>query len=110
MTYRTFYHRAATDDTVESDDAQFMDRDTVIATAMQILRDPKDFFGVIDESGTTLQFLVEDDGSVWVEVPRPSERGSYGKRIPVEDVEPLLLAFGDAIHNDSVTGFVFRHW
>lgn len=54
------------------------DHARALAIAEKALSSKDDFVGFIDADETTLQFLVDGTDSVWVEVPAPELKGSYG--------------------------------
>jgi len=110
MVYRVFYCCDSTREDVGSDDGISMDRDTLISKASQVLRKSGDFVGAVDDQGTTLQFRLEEDGRVWMEVPREDEGGSYGKHIPLDEVERVLLALPDRIDHQAFTDMEFVSW
>ena len=49
-----------------------------LAVAEKALSSEDDFVGFTDVHETTLQFYVEDADSVWVDMPVPERKGSYG--------------------------------
>ena len=49
-----------------------------LAIAEKALSSKDDFVGFIDADETTLQFLVDGTDSVWVDLPAPELKGSYG--------------------------------
>jgi hypothetical protein len=51
---------------------------TALAVAEKALSSKDDFVGFTDVDETTLQFYVEGDDSVWVDMPVPERKGSYG--------------------------------
>ena len=110
MQYRQFYCRNATSDSIEGGSAEPVDRYSSVSTALQILQDPGDFYGIVDDREVTLQFMVEPEGDVWVEVPCPQERGSYGRRISFSEIEPILLSLSGALSKDCIEGLEFISW
>jgi len=56
-----------------------------------------DFFGVVDGAGTTLQAMLEKNGRVWIEVPAPQERGSYGKFVRREELAEMMRSLPEQI-------------
>ena len=53
-------------------------RAKALAIAEKALSSKDDFVGFTDVHETTLQFYVEDADSVWVDMPVPERKGSYG--------------------------------
>ena len=48
------------------------------------------FIGLIDADGTTLQFFVDAINEIWMEIPAPSEKGSYGKQIKEAEMRSII--------------------
>lgn len=66
-----------------------------------------DFFGVVGDEGTTLQAMLEKNGRVWLEVPVPKERGSYGKYVRREELDALVNALPTRLEPTIVEGLRF---
>jgi len=92
MDYKIFYYCQKTGDEVESQTPLLTDRDTMISVALQTLRDEGDFFGIIDESNTTLQFMVQSNSEILIDIPMPAKGGSYNSIISPAELENTLLA------------------
>ncbi|ODB99029.1 hypothetical protein A3197_16685 [Candidatus Thiodiazotropha endoloripes] len=86
------------------------DKDTAISVAMQILREPGDFIGFIGTNEKVLQFYYEDDGRIWVEHPSQKDGGSFGKYIPVQELEPILINLPEKFHKMCIPNLEFRSW
>lgn len=110
MEYKVFYTCYGTNDTVESSTPYSTDRDNMVAIAQQVLRAGGDFFGMVDESGVTLQFMRQEDDKIWMEIPMPSESGSYGGRILVSDLERVLLSIVTPLNPIRMNGLEFEQW
>ena len=102
MTYQAFYTCHSTDDRVNSESPIDLDRNSVVNVAQQILRDPSDFFGLIDTDGKTLQFYYEESGKILMEMPCPERRVSLGRHISITDLGPRCSRF--------LSGFHRIHW
>lgn len=75
------------------------------------LRDKDDFLGVVDSEGVTLQFIVEDDGTYWTEVPHPERRGSSGRKLSLNEVTQLLeRPPGSLRHIEDELNLEFKAW
>ena len=110
MEYKVFYTCYGTNDTVESSKPYTADRDNMVAIAQQVLRADGDFFGMVDENGVTLQFMRQEDDRIWMEIPVPSEGGSYGRRILVSDLERVLLSVVPPLNPVRMNGLEFKQW
>ena len=92
-----------------SEPASF-DKDTAVSVALQILRDPGDFIGFIDGNERVLQFYLQESGEVWVEHPSPKDGGSFGKLIPLSELESVLVNLPAKLHKMCLPGLEFRSW
>lgn len=110
MNYRVFYSCAATGDAVDSETPYSTDRDTMIAMAQQLLRSEGDYYGIIDENGVALQFMVENQETLWMEIPVPAEQGSYGGQLPFSELEKTLLALAPPFDPGGIAGLQFQPW
>lgn len=64
----------------------------------------------VDHKGNTLQIMMEEDKSYWVELPCPDEEGSYGKRTSMEDISSLLGSLPLLFEKEKFPGFEFNSW
>jgi hypothetical protein len=88
--YRVFYCCYSTDSRIESEVAVPADKRLFLVLASQVLLKATDFFGIIDAHGGVLQFYIEKDGRIWMEVPAPEKKGSYGCHITKNEMESVL--------------------
>lgn len=109
MVYQAFYCCHQTNEYVSPEDACEMDLALAQERALDFLQGADDFFGLIDESGTTLQFATSG-GSIWMEIPVPAERGSYGKHISLAEVGPLIAALPAYINLNDFAEMQFQPW
>ena len=107
---QSFYSCQSTGDHVPSSDPIVLDKDTAIGVAQQVLREPNDFIGFIDSSGTTIQFYCDESGEIWVEIPNPDEHGSYGKHISRNEVELFIKELPETFTNESIPDGKFEAW
>ena len=76
---------------------------------MDALRDRGDFWGVSVGDGPTLQAMRGGANRVWIEVPVPSDNGSYGRHFNMKDFNSLLqLGFPDI--EELKRKFSFQSW
>jgi hypothetical protein len=109
VAFRAFYACYEANRLVEASRAHEFDLDAASALAVEILRNDDDFFGLIDEQDTTLQFLRDGDAA-WMEIPVPDEQGSYGKQIAVQDVPALIAGLQATIVIEQFEGLQFQSW
>ena len=87
-----------------------MENSEIIAMMPAVLMGFRDFFGITDRDGTTVQFYVEDDGRVWMEIPLPDLEGSYGKHLGKGDVTTVFEGLPELFSRDMVAGLEFAEW
>lgn len=109
MSFKAFYSCNSTEERVDSADAYDIDLKWAANIVVDILRDEGDFFGLTDGAGTTLQFMRESE-SVWMEIPSPADRGSYGAHIAITDVRPTIVALPDLLDPKQLTNLDFQAW
>ena len=103
MPYRAFYNCQSTEERVDSANAYDIELDGAANIVVDILRTEGDFFGLTDTAGVALQFMQEAD-SAWMEIPAPSEGGSYGAHVPpTEAIEHWLTEAAEPLDDGSVT-------
>lgn len=107
MAYFAYYCCYSTNKTVEAHEAFGIELDWAQESILDILRDDHDFFGLTDDSGTSLQFYRTGD-SVLMEIPVPAEKGSYGKTISVEEVAPIIKSLPSTIQMENFVDLNFE--
>ena len=95
---------------VSSDRPNSDDLPTIMGLMDEVLIGNENFLGVVDVEGITLQFAVKEDGSVWMEIPVPSEGGSYGKLSTLEECKKALQGTEGVFNRQSVQGLEFESW
>ena len=72
---------------------------------------PENFIGFVDDSGTSIQFFVEELDRIWVEIPFPDLQGSYGAHVPKAGMQEIVkdLKAPYAAYKDSL-GLQFQPW
>ena len=108
--FTVFYYNKSTDVEVTADHATPMEKSDIIAMMPTILEGFRDYYGITDRKGTTLQFLVDDDGLVWMEIPFPDLSGSYGKHISKDDVPVVFGSLPELFSKDMLPGMEFAEW
>lgn len=109
MAYFAYYCCYSTNEVVEAHEAYEIELDWAQNIVLDILRDERDFFGLTDDSGTSLQFFRTGD-SVLMEIPVPAEKGSYGKTISVEEVAPIIKSLPSTIKMENFSDLNFKAW
>lgn len=109
MAYALFYDCVALDEAVSSENPLPATPAKVKAMLAEILVDEGDFIGLVDDEGTTLQFLKVHSG-IWMEVPDPGNEGSYGKKVTLDEARQTLDELGETIEHYLIDGLVFEKW
>ena len=60
---------------LESEDARLATKPEILHSMDCVLHMPSNFIGIIDENDATLQFIVNDDKTVSVDIPVPANEG-----------------------------------
>ena len=107
---KVFYCCYSTGDDVSGAEARTIDRESALGIAQSMLQEPRDYVGFVDASDTTLQFMVEDSGLIWMEVPVPEEGGSYGKTVSLNEAESVIASLPAAFNKNCVAGLKFQRW
>jgi len=55
-----------------------------------VVKEKENFIGFTDSNGTILQFYVDDINVIWVEVPYPKRKGSYGTLIDIKGMQEIV--------------------
>lgn len=109
MPYHAFYACESSGKVVDSPEAQPIDLPTAAQLALEILCEDGDFFGLVDDADTTLQFLHTGE-DIWMEIPVPAEQGSYGKDISLEEVPAMIESLPEQLSREHFSGFWFLAW
>ncbi len=77
MLYRVFFSDYCEDKHLPAEKAEASDVESILHSMACVLCVPNNFLGFKDSAGRTIQFVVNDDQSILVDVPMPDEGGSY---------------------------------
>ncbi len=95
---------------VAADGSVSMSLQEVLVLMDEILVSPGSFLGVTVQDGSMLQFIVNDDGSMCLDVPSPSERGSYAKQTTLDACKSVLRGTGTSVQREAIEGLAFERW
>ena len=71
----------------------------------------RDFIGLIDSAGVTLQVLYEaDHDQYWVELPEPAMSGSHGRYFSFDELADLLRNLPECFTISAFPGLEFQSW
>jgi len=110
MALKCFYSCYGENENVSSSNPINIDRKNALYFFEQKVTAHKDFIGFVDHKGNTLQIMMEEDKSYWVELPYPEEEGSYGKRTSIEDISSLLGSLPLIFEKDKFPSLEFSSW
>jgi len=110
MAFKFFYTDYANNKDVRSDEAVSETLDNIIGHMQQMLQEPDNFIGLIDENNLMLQFMVEDDGSICVDVPMHEQKGSLTKNATLTESIDIVRELNQEIPFDEIDGLEFKPW
>ena len=110
MAFKFFYTDYSTDKSVRSDEAVSETVDKVIEHMKAMLKDEDNFIGLIDENNQMLQFMVEGDGAICVDVPMHDRKGSLTKSADLNEAIEIVLGLKGQIIWEEIDGLEFKPW
>lgn len=110
MAFKFFYTDYSTDKSVRSDEAVSETVDNVIEHMKAMLKEEDNFIGLIDENNLMIQFMVEDDGSICIDVPMHDRKGSLAKNADLNEAIDVVLSLKDEIVWEEIDGLEFKPW
>lgn len=110
MSFTYFYTDYTTDKHIRSDEPQSATLAEIIECMKTLLQEPDNFIGIVDEQDVTLQFMVDDDGSIIVDLPVNDKNGSFTKSADLDACIAIVNAIGDGIVLDNIEGLSFKAW
>ena len=84
--------------------------DEICSAMSKILVHHKNFFGIVDVAGETVQFYANADGSVQMERTVPAHKGSLGTTGTLEDALTLVKQAGPDLAALEIPGAKFASW
>jgi hypothetical protein len=110
MPLKMFFADYCEDKVLESNDARVASTEEILHSMDCVLHMPRNFIGVTDENKVTLQFMVNDDKTICVDVPAPSEQGSYVKTASLGECLKIVGGLGEQITVKEIEGLEFQAW
>lgn len=107
---KLFFADYCEDKVLESKDAHAATQEDILHSMECVLHMPRNFIGVTDEDGSTIQFMVNDDQTICVDVPSPAERGSYAKQTDLQECLGIVRRLGQRINVNALAGLEFKPW
>ncbi len=95
--YQVFNNIIRKGDEVTAEATVSMKLADIYSEVFPLLKEDREFFGIIDSKGTTLQAMYhEEEGNCWFEVPRPDLNGSYGTYLTFDEAADLIKSIDGA--------------
>lgn len=89
---------------------QYASIDEIIELMQSVLIRPENFLGIVDKNDRTLQFIVNSDHSLDADIPIPDQKGSYTKRLSLEEAIKIVQKQTEYIQLDEIEGMTFIKW
>lgn len=89
---------------------QYASIDEIIELMQSVLIRPENFLGIVDKNDRTLQFIVNSDHSLDADIPIPDQKGSYTKRLSLEEAIKIVQKQTEYIQLDEIEGMTFMKW
>ncbi len=87
---KTYYSIYEEDAHVSGAEPVNLEKQEILEISKKVFLGEDNFIGFIDSMGTLLQFLPTDEDIVWVEVPSPVKKGSYGKEVSLKEALEII--------------------
>ncbi|MFO8025983.1 hypothetical protein [Thiohalophilus sp.] len=109
--YICFYTDHIAEEFVSIDEARYMALEQIL-TILQggVLGYPRNLLGIIDEKGNSLQFFVQPEGGIELNLSVPEEFGSYTRQIEPFECYTLLKKGCRYIEHMPVGKVEFSGW
>ena len=110
MTFKLFYTDYSEDKHVRSGEAESASLENIIASMNRLLHEPDNFIGIIDDNNVMLQFMVEDDGTICIDLPIHDRNGSFTKNSDLSESIKVVNALQKSIVLEDIKGLEFKSW
>ena len=108
--YICYFKDYISGESADPGDELFFELPDVHESMERVLIYPNNFWGVMDETGYALQFSVNEDFSVTLEIAQPERDGSLFKTESLDHFIALMQKAGRHLHLLEVDGVEFRSW
>ena len=110
MNYEMFYADYCEGKEILSDQPCTRTKEEILHSMDCVLHMPNNFLGIVDKSGTTLQFMVNQDKTVAVDIPQVPRQGSLTKTVELSQCLELVRELGECVDPNSIEGLEFTSW
>lgn len=108
---KVFYSIYQMDKEVPSNQAAPIAKGKITTLLNNVSKGEKNFIGFIDNDDVTIQFYVDTLDKIWIEIPFPSEKGSYGKHVSVSEMHQIVSTLSPPYHQyKSKLNLHFEAW
>ncbi|WP_455207451.1 hypothetical protein [Kaarinaea lacus] len=109
--YQAFYNIIRKGVEVPAEAPVSMELADIYSEVFPLMKEDREFFGIIDSKGTTLQAMYhEEEDNYWFEVPRPDLKGSFGNYLTFDEATDLIKSIIGDIPIEGYSGFDFNPW
>jgi len=109
--FSVFYCFNATNEEVPSNSSVSLDIENVVSQLLPKMTSESDFLGIVDSEGTTVQFMLHrSENRVWMEIPTPEEKGSYGTNLSPDDLPSTIKSLPTRFCVEDFPEFRFQSW
>lgn len=109
--YEVFFDAVRLDGPISAEHPIPATRREIVEDYFPLIKEHREFLGVIDTTETTLQLMYDaDEGKYWVEVPTPIQQGSYGAWLEYGEAYALLSELPPVFSLDEFPAFAFQPW
>ena len=110
MSLKMFYADYCEGKRIDSSEAWTRTKEEILHSMDCVLHVPENFLGIIDGNDVTLQFMVNDDKTVQVDIPQVDRQGSLTMPANLNDCLDLVRAIGENIDVEAIEGLEFVAW
>lgn len=110
MEYRVYYCDFERDEEIAANGAIHKSVADILALMDTVLTSPGSFVGLMDKDEGMVQFMVDDDGSIYLDFPCPKERGSYVTHTSLEVCKTIVREANGSLGRGEMTGLAFDPW
>ncbi len=109
--YKVFYCVHQKKECVSPDHPVSMPRDAAVSLMKSVATEKDAFLGFTDSKEVTLQFYTRQPHRIWVEIPVPAKKGSYGTLLTEEKALAVIRDLsGDLEAQKAALGLKFESW
>jgi hypothetical protein len=109
--YKVFYCVRQKKECVSPEHPASMPREEAVGLMRRASAEKDAFLGFVDSKDVTLQFYTRQPHKIWVEIPAPEKKGSYGTLLTEEKALAVIQNLsGDLAQQKTALGLKFEAW